>query len=187
MRRRDEVDEVAPRARFAAGEMHLQTRRVPAASSNTRAQVGVSSSSSPRIERERIRAIRAAQRTAVRQFGKQAERVMQGAFAVLPAMRHSSRQLLVGEPAQHRRHVGKDRSRGAVEGFRQIVDDGLERRLAGAALDDLGGDGVGLEHALRRQQHPAALRLVVHQPHAARQARAGIRGDAGAASFTVAS
>ena len=62
-----------------------------------------------------------------------------------------------------------------VEGLRQVVDDSCERRLAGAALEDLDRDRVGLEHALRRQQHPAALRLVVREPDAARQARLCVR------------
>ena len=34
-------------------------------------------------------------------------------------------------------------------------------------------DGVGLEHPFRRQQNPATLRLVVHEPYAARQTRPG--------------
>ena len=36
---------------------------------------------------------------------------------------------------------------------------------------DLHRNRISLEDALRRQQHPAALRLVVNQPHAARQPR----------------
>ena len=67
------------------------------------------------------------------------------------------------------------RSRGAVNVVGEIVDDRIERRLAGAALQYLGGDRVGLEHPLRRKQNPAALRFVVRQPHAARQARAARR------------
>ena len=63
------------------------------------------------------------------------------------------------------------RSRGALKVVGQVVDDRRKRRLAGAALEDFGGDGVGLEDALRREQHPAALRLVVRQPDAARQPR----------------
>ena len=57
----------------------------------------------------------------------------------------------------------------------QIADDRVKRRLAGAALKDLDRNGVGLEDALRREQHPAALRLVVHEAHAARQARPCVR------------
>ena len=53
----------------------------------------------------------------------------------------------------------------------QVVDDRVERRLAGASLENLDRDGVGLKDALRRQQHPAALRLVVREPDAARQTR----------------
>ena len=62
-----------------------------------------------------------------------------------------------------------------IEGLGEIVDDRSQRRFAGAALEDFARDCVGLEHALRREQHPAALRLVVRQPHAARQARASGR------------
>src|SRR4051812_28129312 len=61
-----------------------------------------------------------------------------------------------------------------IEGRRQIVDDRRKRRLAGAALEDFGGDGIGLEDALRREQHPAALRLVVREANAARQPRLGV-------------
>jgi hypothetical protein len=47
-----------------------------------------------------------------------------------------------------------------VESLGQIVDDRLQRCFAGTAFDDLGGDGVGLEHPLRRQQNPASLMVL---------------------------
>ena len=76
MRRRHEIDQIAPRTGLAAGEMNLQhaeRRRL----ADTRAQVAVSSSVGTRIERERIGAIRTAERAAVRQLGKEAERLVQ--------------------------------------------------------------------------------------------------------------
>ena len=69
------------------------------------------------------------------------------------------------------------RAGGAGERLDEIVDDRLHSRLAGAALEDFRGDGIGLEHSLRRQQKPATLRLVVGEPHAARQPRDGAVGD----------
>src|SRR5450755_377144 len=63
-----------------------------------------------------------------------------------------------------------------VKGLGEIVDNLRHARLAGAAFENFVRDGVGLEHALRRQQYPATLRLVVREPHAARQPRMrGIR------------
>src|SRR5262249_31574692 len=91
--------------------------------------------------------------------------------------------LLVGEPAQQRRHVGCDALARRRKRRREIVHDRGKRRLAGAALEDLDRDGVRLEYPFGRQQHPAALRLVVHQAHAARQPRLGVGRDGGLGSI----
>src|SRR5258708_4299594 len=61
-----------------------------------------------------------------------------------------------------------------AERRRQLIDDGGERCLAGAALENLSGDGVGLEDALGREQPPAALHLVVRQTDPARQPRSRV-------------
>ena len=55
-----------------------------AASPKTRIQVAVSSSCSRRVERERIGAIGATERTAVGQLGEQAERLCRGAVSTAP-------------------------------------------------------------------------------------------------------
>ena len=62
-------------------------------------------------------------------------------------------------------------------GFGEVVDEFAESDLSGAALDDLGGDRVSLEDPLGRKQQPAALRLVVDEPNAARQPWARVGGN----------
>ena len=64
--------------------------------------------------------------------------------------------------------------------LREVIDELAEGDLAGTALDDLGRDRVGFEDTLGRKQHPAALRLIVDEPNAPRQARARLGGDDGA-------
>jgi hypothetical protein len=63
----------------------------------------------------------------------------------------------------------------SVESPRQIVDEGIERRLACASPQNLKRNGIGLKDTFRRKQHPTALRLAVREPHAARQPRLGTR------------
>src|SRR5207342_3869467 len=62
-----------------------------------------------------------------------------------------------------------------VKGPRQIVDEGIERRLACTSPQNLKRNGIGLKDTFRRRQHPTALRLAVREPHAARQPRLGTR------------
>src|SRR5258706_1337345 len=160
----------------------------PAASRNTRAQVAVSSSLS-----------RLSISSGFEQYGQPSgQRWVSsarrpsglwsgfGGWPLPPAcplgrlsvvMASQFQQLLVCEPPQERGDIGLDALARRREGGREIIQDGREARLAGAALDDLGGDLIGLEHALRRQQHPAALGLVMDEPHAARQAGTGVRQD----------
>jgi hypothetical protein len=83
--------------------------------------------------------------------------------AVMTILHHNSKGFLSAKP----RRIG----------FGEVVDEFAESDLAGAALDDLGGDRVGLEDPLGRKQHPAALRLVVDEPNAARQPWARVGGD----------
>ena len=80
----------------------------------------------------------------------------------------------LGEPEKQLAHVGMNALAGRIEHRRQFIDDGGERRFAGAPLENLSRDRVGLEDALGRQQHPAALRLAVRQADAARQPRLGV-------------
>ena len=56
----------------------------------------------------------------------------------------------------------------------EVVDNRGQRRFAGAAFEDFGSDGVGLEDSLGRQQHKAAMGLAVRESHAVRQPRAGV-------------
>ena len=65
-------DEIAPRTRLAAGEMHLQNAECRGLGEHPRPGLRVKLASS-RVERERVGAIRTAQRTAVRKLGKEAE------------------------------------------------------------------------------------------------------------------
>jgi len=166
--------------------MHLQDRRAPRASPSTRAQVAVIELVVAWIECQRVGAIGAAERTTVRQLGEKTERGVQNARCHSPPSQ--LQQLLVGEPAQHRRHVGqKMRWRGALKVLARSSTIASSVASPVAALDDLDGDRIGLERrASRRQQHPAALRFAVHQPDAARagagRASAGI---AGTASLTI--
>ena len=62
-------DEVAPRARLAAGEMHLQDAERRGLAEHPRPGLRIEFVAS-RIERERIGAIRTAERTTMRQLGQ---------------------------------------------------------------------------------------------------------------------
>src|ERR1700719_746419 len=86
-------------------------------------------------------------------------------------------KLLVGEPLEQRGYISQHALARRPEGLGEIVHDGFETRFAGAALDHFGGNRIGLEHALWRQQYPAALSLIMDEPYAARQARTGVRQD----------
>ena len=68
MRRCHDRDEIAPRTRLAAGEMHLQDAECRGLGEHPRPGLCVKLASS-RVERERVGAIRTAQRTAVRKLG----------------------------------------------------------------------------------------------------------------------
>src|SRR5215471_16719382 len=153
----------------------------PAASRNTRAHVEASSSSS-----------RLSIASGFEQYGQPSgQRWVSSArrpsglwsgFGLAPAwplvvMTSQFQQPLVCKPPQERSHVGEDAFARRPEGGGEIIHDGLKARLAGAALDDFGGDRIGLEYALGREQHPAALGLVMDEPHAARQAGVGVRRD----------
>jgi hypothetical protein len=72
-----DLHEVASRGRLAAGQVHLQhaerRRLVHHADPGRRVELALA-----RVERERVGAIGASERTAMRQLGEQAERRMQG-------------------------------------------------------------------------------------------------------------
>src|SRR4051795_2538046 len=91
-------------------------------------------------------------------------------------------KLLLSKPSQKLAHVRIDPLARRLEGTRQVIDDGRIGRLAGAALEDLHRDRVGLEDALRREQHPAALRLAVRQADATRQPGLRVRRYRGTVS-----
>ncbi len=76
VRGRRDVDEVAARARLAAREMHLQHAQRGRFLEHTRPGRGVELVIA-RIERQRIRAIGAAEGATVRQLGEKAERFVQ--------------------------------------------------------------------------------------------------------------
>jgi hypothetical protein len=60
------------------------------------------------------------------------------------------KELLVGKALQHYGDVFADDVARRVEGRGKVVHDGVETRFAGAALEDLVGDRIGLEDALGR-------------------------------------
>jgi len=70
-----DVDKVPPRAGLAARQMHLEDAKACRLAEDASPSRGVEFVLS-RIERERVRAIGAAERTAVAQFGEQAERLV---------------------------------------------------------------------------------------------------------------
>src|ERR1051326_3417030 len=142
-----------------------------AASLNTRAQVAASSSSSRRSSA-----------IGLEQYGQPSgQRCVssaskpKGLVSGLAPATLQLQQLLLREPRQQLGHVGIDALARRVERLGEVIDDRGVGRLAGATLEDLYRDRVGLEDALGRQQHPAALRLAVGQADTARQARFGFR------------
>ena len=142
-----------------------------AASVNTRDQVAASSSSS-----------RGSSASGFEQYGQPSgQRCVSSArrpsgLCQWPGLRHAKAPAASSRPArQQLAHVGMYALARRVEGPGQVIDDRVERRLAGAALEDFDRDRVGLEDALGREQHPAALRLAVVEAHAARQPRLGVR------------
>src|SRR5262245_20152569 len=100
--------------------------------------------------------------------------------AVMTILLSQFQELFVRQTAQQRGHIRDDFLARRRIGLGEVIDEFAESDLAGAALDDLGRDRVGLEDPLGRKQHPAALRLVVDEPNAARQAWARVGGDDGA-------
>ena len=83
----------------------------------------------------------------------------------------------VGQAAQERADVRQNFLARRCVALRQLIDQLGESDLAGAALDDLGRDCIGLEHPFGRKQNPAALGFVVDEPHPARQSRPRLGGD----------
>src|SRR3954452_5781132 len=81
-------------------------------------------------------------------------------------------QPFVGQATQKGAGVCQDSLPRCAIGSGEGIDDLAEGCLAGAALDQLAGDLLGLEAASRREQPPAALLLIVAEPHAPRQSRA---------------
>src|SRR5713101_6927316 len=77
MGRRRDVDEIAPGAGLAAGQVHLQYTERRRLTKDARPGRGVELVIS-NVERQGIRAIGAAERTAVGELGEQAERFVQG-------------------------------------------------------------------------------------------------------------
>src|SRR6516164_2403423 len=86
-------------------------------------------------------------------------------------------EFFVRQTAQQRADVREDFLARRSIGFGEVINELAESDLSRAALDDLGRDRVGLEDPLGRKQHPAALRLVVDEPNAARQPWARVGGD----------
>jgi len=76
MGRACDCDEIAPGAGLAAGKMHLEHAERRGLGKNPRPGLSVELALA-RIKRDRIGTIRAAQRTAVRQLGQEAERAVQ--------------------------------------------------------------------------------------------------------------
>ena len=104
--------------------------------------------------------------------------------AVMTILYHNSKrsqfqEFFVRQTAQQRADVREDFLARRSIGFGEVINELAESDLSRAALDDLGGDRVGLEDPLGRKQHPAALRLVVDEPNAARQPWARVGGDDG--------
>ena len=80
-------------------------------------------------------------------------------------------QFLVRKRAEQIHDIRMDTLSRRRKGPGEIIHDCIKRRLAGASLQYLDGDRVGLEHSFRRKQHPATLRFVVRQAHTPRQPR----------------
>ena len=62
-------------------------------------------------------------------------------------------------------------------GPHEIVHYSSNGGLPVTAFHDLGGDRIGLEDALGREQHPTAMGLIMNQPHAVGQSRSRIERD----------
>ena len=76
VRRGGDVDQIAPRTGLAAGEMDLKNTEAGGFRKHPRPGLRVEFVG-PRIERQRVRAIRTAERAAVRQLGQETERTVQ--------------------------------------------------------------------------------------------------------------
>jgi len=83
----------------------------------------------------------------------------------------------VCKAAQQRADIRQNSVARSRVTFCQLIDQLGESDLAGAALDDLDRDCIGLEHPFRRKQNPAALGFVVDEPDPARQSRPRLGGD----------
>ena len=89
------------------------------------------------------------------------------------AARHLTQlqQFLVRKRAEQIHDIRMDTLSRCRKGHGEIIHDCIKRRLAGASLQYLDRDRVGLEHSFRREQDPATLRFVVRQPYTPRQPR----------------
>ena len=86
------------------------------------------------------------------------------------------------DPADGRCHwikqyVGKHAVARRRIGLHEIIHNSGNGGLPVTAFHDLGSDRIGLEDALGRKQHPAAMSLIMNQPHAVGQSRLRIERD----------
>jgi hypothetical protein len=89
------------------------------------------------------------------------------------AARHLTQlqQFLVRKRAEQIHDIRMDTLSRCRKGPGEIIYDCIKRHLAGASLQYLDRDRVGLEHSFWREQDPATLRFVVRQPYTPRQPR----------------
>src|SRR6202044_507028 len=112
MGRSRDLDQIAARARLATGEMHLQHAERRGFGEHAGPGRGIELVVA-RIEYERVGAIGAAERTAVRQLGKQTERGMQTHGPI--RRHHSSKSFLSASPRNMAVTSARMRSRGALK------------------------------------------------------------------------
>ena len=170
-RLRHDLLEVAAHGGLAARQMQLQDAEIGCLRQHVEPYLGRQLAGGA-LQRQRIGAVGALQRAAVRQLGEQPDReparrprcpgaVRGRAHAVTTPL--SARSCSMGTMS------ARMRSTGRAVGLRQLAGDGLDAAAAVAQLQHGDGDGIGREHPLRRQDQPAVARGVVAHLDMARQ------------------
>ena len=163
---RCDLDDVLPRRRFASGEMNVQDaecrRFVEHAQHRRRVHFG-----GALVEFERVRAVGAMERTAVRQLHQDADGVWNGQARTSSCLHHSFRD----EVVDHGR-ICRARSR-PWSALKRLARSSAMAPIVRGPVDELQhGDSlvVDVEGAFGGEQHVRVSHLVEMQAHAAREA-----------------
>ena len=172
--------QVAPHQRLAAREMHLQHAQRGRLAEDALPGCGVELGAGA-LQLQRVGAIRAAQRTAMRELRKERQRRADGSGPAASWREHA----FVDKVLQHRRDVGGDRGARCVELRASIVDHLLDapRAVDSRKISTASSSGTSTRSGASTTHWLA--RLIVTEVSRARQARPLAPATARARGFTA--